>query len=63
MPSFATGLRRKAGGGFYAALGRVLAALMPAERLRYGVASPHLPLRVATIEPPEEQAGCAACSP
>jgi len=27
------------------------------------VASPHLPLRVATIEPPEEQAGCAACSP
>jgi hypothetical protein len=62
VPSFATGLRRKAGGGFYAALGG-LAVLMPAERLRYGVASPHLPLRVATIEPPEEQAGCAACSP
>ena len=62
MPSFATGLRRKAGGGFYAALGG-LAVLMPAERLRYGVASPRLPLRVATIEPPEEHAGCAACSP
>jgi TorA maturation chaperone TorD len=63
VPSFATGLRRKAGDGPYAALGRVLAALMPIERLRYGVASPRLPLRAASIEPPEEQAGCAACSP
>jgi TorA maturation chaperone TorD len=63
VPSFATGLRRKAGGGPYAALGRVLAALMPIERLRYGVASPRLPLRAAPIEPPEEQSGCSACSP
>lgn len=63
VPSFATGLRRKAGDGFYAAVGRVLAALMPAERLRSGVASPRLPLRAAPIEPPEEQGGCAGCAP
>jgi TorA maturation chaperone TorD len=63
VPSFATGLRRKAGDGIYAALGRVLAAFMPTERLRSGVAAPRLPLRPAPIEPPEEQAGCAACSP
>jgi TorA maturation chaperone TorD len=63
VPSFATALRRRAGGGFYAALGQVLAALMPAERLRSGVAAPRLPLRAAAVEAPEEQAGCAACSP
>jgi TorA maturation chaperone TorD len=63
VPSFAAGLRRKAGGGFYAAVGLLLAALIPAERLRFGVAAPRLPLRAAPIESSEEQAGCAACSP
>ncbi len=63
VPSFATALRRRAVGGFYAALGQVLAALMPAERLRFGVESPRLPRRAALIEAPDEQTGCAACSP
>jgi TorA maturation chaperone TorD len=62
VPSFATGLRRKAGGGFYAALGTVLAALLPVERGRLGVEPPRLPLQVAVIERPEEQAACAGCS-
>jgi TorA maturation chaperone TorD len=63
VPSFGTGLRRKAGEGFYAAVGRALAALTPAERARFGVPAPRLPLQAALIEPPEEQARCAGCSP
>src|SRR5262249_17020223 len=62
VPSFATGLRRKAGCGFYAAVAQVLLALAPLERARFGVAAPRLPLQPALIERPEEQAGCTACS-
>jgi TorA maturation chaperone TorD len=62
VPAFAAGLRRKAGGGFYAALGRLLAALVFAERCRCGVPAPRLPVQAALIERPEEQAGCAGCS-
>jgi TorA maturation chaperone TorD len=58
VPSFATGLRRKAGTGFYAALAQVLAALIPAERARFQVAAPRLPLQASLIEGPEERAGC-----
>jgi TorA maturation chaperone TorD len=63
VPSFATGLRRKAEGGLYTAVAQVLAALMPGERSRYGVPPPRVPLRATLIEPPEQQAGCAGCSP
>jgi TorA maturation chaperone TorD len=62
VPAFATGLRRKAGHGFYAAAGQVLAALVPAERSRLGVDTPPVPVQPARIERPEEQAGCAGCS-
>jgi TorA maturation chaperone TorD len=61
-PSFAAGLRRKAGDGFYAAVARLLAAFLPAERGRLGVPPPRLPLQPAPIERPEEQASCASCS-
>jgi TorA maturation chaperone TorD len=61
LPAFATGLRRRAGGGLYAAVGRVLAALLPAERGRLGVAAPRVPLEPAPVEPPEESAACAGC--
>jgi TorA maturation chaperone TorD len=63
VPSFAAGLRRKASQGFYAALGRVLAALMPLERRRLGVPPPRVPLQAMSPEPPEEQAGCGGCAP
>jgi DMSO reductase family type II enzyme chaperone len=59
IPSFATGLRRKAGTGFYAALGQILGAVVPAERGHLGIAAPRLPLQPMLIEGPEEQAGCA----
>jgi TorA maturation chaperone TorD len=62
VPSFAAGLRRKAGDGLYAALGRVLAAFLPAERSRFGVKAPQAPVRPALIERPEEDAGCAGCA-
>jgi TorA maturation chaperone TorD len=62
VPSFATGLRRKAERGFYAAVSEALAALLPAERARLGVPAPRLPLRPALIERPEEQAGCGGCA-
>jgi TorA maturation chaperone TorD len=61
VPSFAAGLRRKAGGGLYAALGRVLAAWMPPERGRFGVKAPQAPVRPAFIERPEADAGCGGC--
>jgi TorA maturation chaperone TorD len=60
-PSFATGLRRKGEGGLYAIAGQILAAFLPAERARFGVAPPRMPLEATLIEQPEEQAGCAAC--
>jgi TorA maturation chaperone TorD len=62
MPSFAAGLRRKAGDGLYAALGRVLAAFLPAERCRFGVKAPQAPMRPTLIERPEEDAGCVGCA-
>jgi TorA maturation chaperone TorD len=57
VPSFATGLRRRAGQVFYAALARALAALMPIERRRFGLPPPGLPLQAAPVEPQ----GAAAC--
>jgi TorA maturation chaperone TorD len=60
-PSFAAGLRRKAGEGLYAGLGRVLAAFLPAERGRFGVKAPQAPVRPAFIERPEEDTDCAGC--
>jgi TorA maturation chaperone TorD len=62
VPSFATGLRRKAGEGFYAALGSLLAAFLATERARFQVDPPRLPLQPALIERPEEQSACTACS-
>jgi TorA maturation chaperone TorD len=62
LPSFATGLRKKAGSGFYAELGHALAALLPLERSRLDVPAARLPLRATTIERPEEQPGCAGCA-
>jgi TorA maturation chaperone TorD len=61
VPSFARGLERKAGGGLYAAAARVLAALIPAERARFMLPAPKLPVQPAPIERPEEQSGCAIC--
>jgi TorA maturation chaperone TorD len=60
--SFATGLRRRAGGGLYAGVGRTLAAFLPAERGRLGVKAPLAPRRPAPVERPEEPEGCAGCS-
>jgi TorA maturation chaperone TorD len=62
VPSFVTGLLRKAGTGFYATVAQALAAFLPIERARLGVAAPQAPQRPALIERPEEQAGCAACT-
>lgn len=61
-PAFATGLRRKSGGGFYASVGAVLAAFLPLERQRFQVTPPRLPVQPALIERPEEQDGCTGCS-
>jgi TorA maturation chaperone TorD len=60
--SFATGLRRKSDGGFYAEVSRLLAALVPIERMTLYVAAPRLPLEPSLIERPEEQDGCVACT-
>jgi TorA maturation chaperone TorD len=63
VPSFATGLRRRAGSGFYAAVADLLAALMPVERQRFHVPAPRSPLEPTILAKPEdEQSGCAGCA-
>jgi TorA maturation chaperone TorD len=59
VPSFAMGLRRKAGQGLYLAAGRILAAWLSLERARFDLPAGRLALGPITIEPPEAQAGCA----
>ncbi len=62
VPAFAAGLRRKAGEGFYAAVGEALAALIPAERGHLGVDTPAAPAaRPNPIELLEEPSACAGC--
>jgi TorA maturation chaperone TorD len=61
VPAFATGLKRKAGHGLYAVLAGVLAAFIPLERRRLGVAPVRVPLQADLIERPEEQANCVGC--
>jgi TorA maturation chaperone TorD len=61
VPAFAAGLRKKAGGGLYTAIADVLAALVPAERSRFGLPAPEGRRQPLSIEQPEEQAGCASC--
>jgi TorA maturation chaperone TorD len=60
--SFANGLRRKACGTFYPAVGKVLAAFVTWERGRIGLEPPRLPLRASHPEAPEAQSGCASCT-
>jgi TorA maturation chaperone TorD len=62
LPSFAAGLRRKAGGGLYQEVGRALAALLPLERGCYQVPPPRIPLQAARVEKPEEEPQCAGCA-
>lgn len=61
-PSFALALRTKADSGFYEAVGRVLAAMLPIERHRLGIPAPRVPLQANVQETPEECAGCLASS-
>jgi TorA maturation chaperone TorD len=62
VPAFAASLRRRAGGGLYAQLGQVLAALIPVERQRLGVPATSGPVRASPLERPEElQEGCGEC--
>jgi TorA maturation chaperone TorD len=63
VPAFATGLGRKASTGYYAVLSQILRAFIPVERRWLDLP---VPLQVASaqlIERPEEDSGCAACTP
>lgn len=62
VPTFTIGLRRKACGGLYEVLARVLAALIAIQRERLDVPAPSSPARPTLIEQPEQQPGCAACA-
>jgi TorA maturation chaperone TorD len=61
VPTFASGLSRKAKGGYLRALARVLAAVVPVERRRLDIPVSSGPTRPDFIERPEEQSGCASC--
>lgn len=58
LPAFCLALRRKAKRGPYAAAARLLAALLPVERTRLGVAAPQLPLVASVQERSDECEGC-----
>ncbi len=60
-PTFAAGLRRKAGGGCCHALAGALAAWVSDECRRLGIDAVLRPLRPELIEQPEEQSGCVTC--
>jgi TorA maturation chaperone TorD len=61
LPSFVSGLRRKADGGMFGAAAQVLAAFLPVERARFQIAPARLALQPTLIERPDEQAGCLSC--
>ncbi len=61
VPTFAAGLRRKAGGGYHDALAEALAAWVPDECRRLEIGAVLRPSRPELIEQPEEQSGCASC--
>ena len=62
-PSFAVGVRRKAETGCFAAAGKILAALLPIERRRLGVAPPRMPLEPQVEERTDSCEGCLLASP
>jgi len=62
VPSFATGLQRKAQSGPYASLGKVLAAFMPTERSRCDAKAPHTPIRPQGTNGADDNTGCAGCT-
>lgn len=58
VPSFSLALRRKAERGFYAQVGKLLAAFMPIERRHLHVSAPRRPLEASFIESPDQGDGC-----
>lgn len=63
VPSFASGLRRRAEGTMYASVASALAAFLPAERGRLGVKAPNAPVRPSGLNlPADEPEGCAGCA-
>jgi TorA maturation chaperone TorD len=63
VPSFASGLRRRADGTLYAEVAATLAAFIAAERARLGIPAPQSPVRPRGIAlPVEEPEGCASCA-
>lgn len=61
VPSFCAGVQKRAGGGFYAAVARLLAALVAADRVRYDLPPPRVPLPGVPAAPAEDEGGCGAC--
>jgi hypothetical protein len=58
VPAFSRLMGRENVGGFYAAVGTMLAALMAAERTMFNIEAPSGPVQPSTLERPEECDGC-----
>lgn len=58
VPAFSVALRKKAGSGFYEAVGRSLAAFIPMERARLGVDAQHSISQPNQVQHTEECEGC-----
>ena len=59
-PSFTIGLRRKAGGGFYAAFGELLAAFLPLERHTFKIPAPSFP-QLPVLSETSDDDSCGGC--
>lgn len=62
LPGFSMGLRHKAARGFYLDLALILAAWVPGERARFGLAPAPTPRSLPTIEAGEESVECGGCA-
>lgn len=58
VPTFSVAMRTKAGSGFYEAVGRLLAAFIPIERARLGVAAQRSACQPNQTQHTEECEGC-----
>ena len=62
VPTFARLLAKENPDSFFVAVGHLLCAFLPRERMQFDIPAPHTPVETSLIEPPELSETCAACA-